>query len=211
MILRCCFLSKVLIRLPSLCVILLPHPLKAQLVPLPGTNTGEPRSQERSKSVLGRLVSISFLLVRTWRKKGWKWTIFVFCVVPLRSWRYMCLVLVHWPEQCSSPPTWIWVRDLRHNLHSGIGFLRLLAFFLLLSVTFSWGLFIQSGTPGMPCYGMVSSRIRPLLVTLQVFNWTPLPKPNLHPNLSLCAWFPVGLLLPLDGLKSMLMVLLCCF
>lgn len=89
MILRCCFLSKVLVRLPSLCVILLPHPIKAQLVPLPGTNTGEPRSHERSKSVLGRLVSISFLLVRTWRKKGWRWTIFVFCVVPLRSLCYM--------------------------------------------------------------------------------------------------------------------------
>lgn len=134
-------------------------------------------------------------------KKGWQWEIFVFCVLPLRSRCFMCLVLVHLPEQCSSPPTWIWVRDLRHTLHFGIGFLRLLALFLLLSVTCSWCLFIQSGTPRMPCYGMVSSRIRPLLITLRVFNWKPLSKSNLHPNLSMCTWFPVGLLLPLDGLK----------
>lgn len=61
------------------CVILPPHPIKAHLRPIPITKSGEPLSQERSKYVLGRLVSIFYLLVRTWRKKVAVDNIYVLC------------------------------------------------------------------------------------------------------------------------------------
>lgn len=98
------FLVKSAYKLLSICVIRLLLRTQVLLVSLCGKLFGNPMSLVKWKCVLGGLVFISCLPVLIWRKKEWRWTIFVFFVVPLRSRCYMCSVIVHLLIWCSPLP-----------------------------------------------------------------------------------------------------------